>query len=108
MRTGLLLKGHNKEICSISNFWNSLPLHKERKYLLIELDRTLKVTNTKHDLAKRLRCLSPLNKLKQVTIRVLCKGNNSGSSLDRTRFTNNVATLGFYILSKPVHLHLHT
>jgi hypothetical protein len=83
----------------ISNFWNSPSLQKERKYLLIKLDRTLKVTNTKHDLAKRLRCVSPLDKLKHVAIRILCEGNNSGSSLDRTRFAGDLTTLGFDILS---------
>ena len=53
-----------------------LPNHNiQIQYLLIELHCTIQITNSKHDLAERLRSRGPLDELKLVTVRVLNKGN---------------------------------
>jgi len=64
----VVLERYREEIFNTGTqltLWNSPTLQKEIKFLK-KLDRMCQDTNMKLDLAKRLRCLDPLNELKHM------------------------------------------
>jgi hypothetical protein len=79
----------------------------DQYYLFIELDRAIKISYTKHYLAQGLRSWTSLDKLKNVTIRILHKGDDRCTTFDRTRLPSNVATNGPKFLHQLVNLKDH-
>ncbi len=75
-------------------------------YLFIKLDWALQIANTKHYLTEWLRSWTSLDKLKNIIIRILHKGNDRFSTFNRARLSSDLATLGPDVFNQFVNLNV--
>ena len=86
----LWLQEHNNNNKSFNKIYTSMG----KDSLKIDGASSFQIANTKHYLTEWLKSWTSLDKLKNITIRILHKGNNRLSTFNRTRLSSDNTTLG--------------